>query len=67
MDGLVLRKIIALRWTLESMYWQERLQEVIKQLDREIIAEHGAQRINGIVHQVGVYSPETCLIISACS
>jgi hypothetical protein len=45
MDKLVEQKIIALYWTLEKMYWQERLQEVIEQLDAEILAEHAAQHL----------------------
>jgi hypothetical protein len=65
MDDLVLKKLIALNWVLEKMYWLERLEETCHQLDDEIAAEHGYAY--GAVRRIAVYSPGTCLVISDCS
>jgi len=36
-------KIVRLYWVLEKMYWLERLEEAVCQLESEIAAEHSVQ------------------------
>lgn len=67
MDDLVMKKLEMLHFVLLQIKAQEQLEKLIEQLDNEIAAEHGVQRIDGTHRKIGIYSPETALFISACS
>jgi hypothetical protein len=67
MDDLVMKKLERLHFVLLRIEAQEQLEKLIERLDNEIAAEHGVQRIDDTHRHFSVYSPETALIILACS
>ncbi len=56
------KKFLHLYQVLEKMYWLERLEEAVRQLESEIVAEHESE-----AKAPSVMDSRAILVITACS